>query len=120
MRELAYHAGTGGANDIYVAAVDGSAVTAISHDPTSEVWPVWSPDGTRIAYDGPSSTQGLWQVVTVDPDGSNPIDVGPSSPGLQLRRPVVSRWHEGDRVPGRTRRPRGHRWFDADRRRIRQ
>ena len=34
---------------------------------------MWSPDGTRIAYDGPSSHPGVWQVVTVDPDGSNPI-----------------------------------------------
>jgi Tol biopolymer transport system component len=73
MRQLAYHAGTGGTNDIYVAAVDGSGVTAISHDPTADVWPVWSPDGTRIAYDGPSNPVGLWQVVTVDPDGSDPV-----------------------------------------------
>ena len=40
---------------------------------------MWSPDGTRIAYDGPSSTAGAWQVVVVDPDGST------QDPGTTLR-----------------------------------
>lgn len=105
MRELAYHAGTGGTNDIYLAAVDGGGVTAISNDPTADVWPVWSPDGTRIAYDGPSSPEGLWQVVTVDPDGSDPVTL--DHPALGCNCGV--RWSpDGTKVTAYADGPVGH------------
>ena len=59
--------------NIAVAAVDGSGITALTHPPAGGFWPVWSPDGSRLAYDGPSATAGMYQVVTVNPDGSDPI-----------------------------------------------
>ena len=67
---LAYHGGLNGAADIRVAAVDGSSVKALDHGAVAGVWPVWSLDGTRLAYESPSSTVG-YQVTLIDADGSH-------------------------------------------------
>jgi hypothetical protein len=63
----------GGANyDVYVMSADGSAVANLTTTPADvESWfsqlnPKWSPDGTRIAYDG---DDGLY-VVKVDGSGT--------------------------------------------------
>jgi hypothetical protein len=70
--QIAYHAGLPGhSSGIYMAAVHGSGVQAIS-DPTQNlVWPVWAPDGSRLAYIGASAAAGPYQISVVDPDGSN-------------------------------------------------
>ena len=74
-QRLAYHAGLNGSASIRVAAVDGSDVNALAHGAASGVWPVWSPDSTRLAYDGPSMANGQatnqFQAWLIDPDGTD-------------------------------------------------
>jgi Tol biopolymer transport system component len=35
---------------IFIAGIDGSGVSQMTHDPIGAVSPAWSPNGTRIAY----------------------------------------------------------------------
>jgi TolB protein len=54
--------------DIYVMDVDGSAITRLTTDPSPEWDPVWSPDGTQIAFvKGESEVE----VFVMNTDGSD-------------------------------------------------
>jgi WD40 repeat protein len=44
--------GDEGNPQIFIASVDGSGVQQMTHDPMAAIAPAWSPDGTRIAYEG--------------------------------------------------------------------
>jgi Tol biopolymer transport system component len=79
---------TDGRFELYVAASNGSTVTKVS-EPTvnlgSDVGddPVWSPDGSRIAYRSNESDRGneIFVLRTVQPDGSNNVIVNPTGNG---------------------------------------
>ncbi|MGD8593030.1 MAG: hypothetical protein PVF82_09380, partial [Gammaproteobacteria bacterium] len=79
---------TDGRFELYVAASNGSTVTKVS-EPTvnlgSDVGddPVWSPDGSRIAYRSNESDRGndVFVLRTVQPDGSNNVIVNPTGNG---------------------------------------
>jgi hypothetical protein len=68
--------------DIYVMNVDGSGIHRITNDPMAEFQPIWSPDGTRIAFvrqtDATSSATG---VFVMDADGSNRMEVAVTDEG---------------------------------------
>lgn len=112
--ELAYvGTGDGGVPQIFVAGIDGSRVRQVTHDPVGADWPAWSPDGTRIAYLGGSSSSDLVSdrdLVVLDvatgastqvadgvafpyglqftPDGSSLVYTGPNSNlgiGVEMR-----------------------------------
>jgi len=55
--------------DIYAVRSDGTGETRLTSDPADDVWPAWSPDGTRIVYERESNAPGdLW---IMNADGSN-------------------------------------------------
>jgi Tol biopolymer transport system component len=70
----------GPGNEIYVSPTDGSgAAIAVSNNPGDDFWPVWSPDGARIAFvsdpAGTSFSPGRLRVVNAD--GTGQIDLTP-------------------------------------------
>ena len=61
--------------DIYTMNADGTGVLRIGNYPVQEKDLAWSPDGTKIAFatvaHTPSFTGSMWEIYTVDTDGSN-------------------------------------------------
>ena len=55
--------------DIYVMPIEGGTATRITGGPAFEMQPRFNPDGSRIAYT--SDRDGLWNIWTMSPDGSN-------------------------------------------------
>ena len=78
--------------DIAVANVDGSHERWLTNDRWSHHnYPVWSPDGRRIAYlRGPDLSVRADALVTVGADGSDSRDVVTGLGWLALRPPVWS------------------------------
>ena len=67
--------------DLYIKAVDGVAVTQLTSDPGSDTQPVFSPDGTRVAFS--SDRSGNWDIWVIDVTGTQPIQVT-NSPADEL------------------------------------
>ena len=62
--------------EIWKARVDGSDATNLTRNPATDQSPVWSPDGTRIAFHSDrSGTQFQWDIFVMDSDGSNPTQI---------------------------------------------
>jgi WD40-like Beta Propeller Repeat len=70
---VVYHARPNGRSDIFVAAVDGSGVEIISDEVGQQDWPVYSPDGSRIAWNSPAVTLPGFQIVMAAADGTDPV-----------------------------------------------
>jgi len=69
-------------NEVYVLNADGSGPVDISNDPAAyDGWPVWSPDGARIAYAGGGPDEGDRFIFLVDPDGKNRVQLTKRGPG---------------------------------------
>ena len=65
--------------DIWVMNPDGSEPTNLTNTPLlNEMWPAWSPDGTRIAYVEGSNFDYTIQVMNADGSGQAPIVAEPS------------------------------------------
>jgi dipeptidyl aminopeptidase/acylaminoacyl peptidase len=81
--KLAFHSNRNGANGsgvIYIMGADGSSLTRITNDESTQSWsPSWSPDGARITFS--SSRDGRNQIYVIGVDGSNPtrLTVNPAS-----------------------------------------
>jgi Tol biopolymer transport system component len=69
--------------DIYVMGADGSNVTRLTDDPLPEFMPVWSPDGSRIAFvrEADPVPAAFTGIYTMNPDGSNVKRVSSSDGG---------------------------------------
>lgn len=68
---LAYAAERGGAYDIFVTAEDGSERRLTTHG-DDDFRPVWSPDGSQIAY---HSLRGTWEIFIMNADGTNSFNL---------------------------------------------
>ena len=75
--QIAFASARGGDLDIYVMDEDGSNVTQLTNHPHTDSGPVWSPDGTRIAFsslrDDPMNIDRNWEVYVMDANGGNPV-----------------------------------------------
>jgi Tol biopolymer transport system component len=56
--------------DIYVMNVDGTQQVQLTKDPSSELEPAWSPDGTRVAFISDRNGRNF-DIYVMDADGSN-------------------------------------------------
>lgn len=74
---LVFHSDPFGADDLYSMNADGSNLIQLTDGMEAGVPPVWSPDGTKIAFDCclPSRDS----IYVMDPDGSNLAQVAQGS-----------------------------------------
>ena len=59
--------------DLYLKQVHGVAVTQLTSDPASDVQPVFSPDGTSVAF--ASDRNGTWDIWVIGVDGGSPVQI---------------------------------------------
>jgi len=60
--------------DLYLINTDGTGLEQIVENDADDRHPVWSPDGSRIAFSSTRSGR-LAKIYTVDPDGSNVLQL---------------------------------------------
>ena len=68
-----------GAYDVYVMNADGSDQTRLTDNFGNDFWPIWSTDGTAIAFT--SDRDGTAQVYVMNADGSGQTRLTDSSNG---------------------------------------
>lgn len=66
---LLFHDG----QDVFVVGSDGSGLVNLTTDPAADLAPVWSPDGSRIAFT--SDRTGDTEVFVMNVDGSSLADL---------------------------------------------
>jgi Tol biopolymer transport system component len=76
--KIAYVVPDGAWSEIYVANIDGSNITRITNNEWIDDQPVWSPDGSKIAFrsDRGGITLDIW---TMNANGSNPVNLTPDA-----------------------------------------
>ncbi len=65
---IAFTSDRDGNNEIYVMKADGSEQTRLTNNPASDLYPAWSPDGTRIAF--VSDRDGNYEIYVMKADGN--------------------------------------------------
>lgn len=73
-------------SDIYTIQLNGENRTNLTRHPADDIWPAWSPDGTKIAFS--SNRDGNYDIWVMDADGDDPTKVADLE--LNAYRPVWS------------------------------
>lgn len=68
-------------SDIYLQQVDGSAVIQLTSDPANDAMPVFSPDGSKIAFC--SDRAGNWNIYIMPREGGQPVQLT-DDPGHEI------------------------------------
>ena len=69
MKQIAFRKIIGEENsEVFVANADGSNQTRLTTDPGSDVFPAWSPDGSKIAF--ASNRDGNYEIYVMNADGT--------------------------------------------------
>ena len=84
-------------NDIFVITADGNELEQLTDGPRTNHSPVYSPDGTKIAY--VSGHRGNSNIFLMDTDGRNAVNLTRTPPGIDNRFPS---WPHGGLAVNRT------------------
>ncbi|HEX7050800.1 MAG TPA: Ig-like domain-containing protein [Longimicrobiales bacterium] len=68
--------------DIYIMNEDGSGAAALVSDPASDTEPVWSPDGSKLAF--LTDRDGALEVYVVGADGTGLVNVSNHAAGFDF------------------------------------
>ncbi len=60
-------------SDIYIKSLNGTAVTQLTSDPSSDIQPAFSPDNSKVAF--ASNRTGNWDIWVVSLDGQQPMQI---------------------------------------------
>ena len=66
--DIAYAATDGHHNEVYLLSADGTTITNLTNNPSSDGGPAWSPDGETIAFT--SNRTGTKQIYVMNADGT--------------------------------------------------
>lgn len=79
---IAFTKTVAGNSDIFIVRPDGTGARRLTFDPSEDIGPTWSPDGSRIAFRRVGVGQGLWVVDvgtgTVERLADKALQAGPS------------------------------------------
>lgn len=65
----------GGQLDIFTLQPDGSGMTNLTRSPAADTYPVWSPDGSQIAFLSDRRSAGIYDIYVMNADGTQVIPV---------------------------------------------
>lgn len=78
--QIAFESNRDGNPEIYAMNADGTVERNLTNHPGWDFYPVWSPDGTQIAWGSDRAEPGNVDVWVMDADGSDPVQLT-DSPG---------------------------------------
>ncbi len=67
---IAFESSRTGNNEIFTMGPDGSTQINITHNPANDVFPAWSPDGSKITFSSDRAEAGNLDVYVMNADGS--------------------------------------------------
>ncbi|HWQ84610.1 MAG TPA: hypothetical protein VN363_08595, partial [Anaerolineales bacterium] len=69
----------GGQLDIFTLQADGSGLTNLTKIPAADTYPVWSPDGSQIAFLSDRRSAGIYDIYVMNADGTQikPVFLSP-------------------------------------------
>ncbi len=77
--KIAFTSNRDGNTDIFVMNPDGSGQTNVSNNGAADLYPTWSPDGTRIAFW--SNRDGNAEIYVMNANGSGQTNVSNNGAG---------------------------------------
>jgi TolB protein len=90
----------GGNNEVFVMNADGGGAVNLTNNPSAyDGWPVWSPDGKRVAFASGPGGRSPHRIYVMDADGKNVramTDAPPGSSFVYDTQPCFS--HDGRRL----------------------